>query len=112
MKKEPLLTALLLTGFISQSAAFPAVPELYKHKNIFYQEEKLTTNDFINEIIMLGLRTKNGFSLETVFKNTNADNKSRLIEKIKELIYKKLTIHTWKALNTRKVGAWNYHKKS
>ena len=41
---------------------------------------------------MLGLRTKNGFSLETVFKNTNADNKSRLIEKIKELIYKKLII--------------------
>ena len=41
---------------------------------------------------MLGLRTKNGFNLETVFKNTNADNKSRLIEKIKELIYKKLII--------------------
>ena len=38
MKKEPLLSALLLTGFISQSAAFSAVPELYKHKNIFYQE--------------------------------------------------------------------------
>ena len=41
---------------------------------------------------MLGLRTKNGFNLETVFKNTNADNKSRLIEKIKELTYKKLII--------------------
>ena len=38
MKKEPLLSALLLTGFISQSAAFSAVPELYKHKDIFYQE--------------------------------------------------------------------------
>ena len=38
MKKEPLLSALLLTGFISQSAAFSAVPELYKHKNIFYLE--------------------------------------------------------------------------
>ena len=63
-----------------------------KLENVFYQEEKLTTNDFINEIIMLGLRTKNGFNLETVFKNTNADNKSRLIEKIKELIYKKLII--------------------
>ncbi|MAJ05867.1 MAG: coproporphyrinogen III oxidase [Crocinitomicaceae bacterium] len=61
-------------------------------ENVFYQEEKLTTNDFINEIIMLGLRTKNGFNLETVFKNTNADNKSRLIEKIKELINKKLII--------------------
>ena len=38
MKKEPLLSALLLTGFISQSAAFSAVPELYKHKDIFSQE--------------------------------------------------------------------------
>ena len=37
MKKEPLLSALLLTGFISQSAAFSAVPELYKHKDIFSQ---------------------------------------------------------------------------
>ena len=38
MKKEPLLYALLFTGFISQSAAFSAVPELYKHKDIFSQE--------------------------------------------------------------------------
>ena len=38
MKKERLLSALLLTGFISQSAAFSAVPELYKHKDIFSQE--------------------------------------------------------------------------
>ena len=38
MKKEPLLSALLLAGFISQSAAFSAVPELYKHQDIFYQE--------------------------------------------------------------------------
>ncbi len=38
MKKERLLSAFLLTGFIGQSAAFSAVPELYKHKDIFYQE--------------------------------------------------------------------------
>lgn len=38
MKKNTLLSAFLLTGFISQSAAFTAVPELYKHKDIFYQE--------------------------------------------------------------------------
>ena len=38
MKKERLLSAFLLTGFISQSAAFSAIPELYKHKDIFYQE--------------------------------------------------------------------------
>ena len=41
MKKEPLLSALLLTGFISQSAAFSAVPELYKHKDIFSQEGEI-----------------------------------------------------------------------
>ena len=38
MKKKTLLSAFLLTGFISQSAAFTAVPELYKDKDIFYQE--------------------------------------------------------------------------
>lgn len=37
MKKETLLSTFLLTGFISQSAAFSAVPEFYKHKDIFYR---------------------------------------------------------------------------
>ena len=38
MKKETLLSTFLLTGFISQSAAFSAVPEFYKHKDIFYRD--------------------------------------------------------------------------
>ena len=41
---------------------------------------------------MLGLRTKNGFNLETVFNNTDTENKGKIIQKIKELINKKLII--------------------
>ena len=59
---------------------------------IYFQEEILTNNDYINEVIMLGLRTKNGFNLKTVFNNTDTENKVKIIQKIKELINKKLII--------------------
>ena len=41
---------------------------------------------------MLGLRTKNGFNLETILNNTSSENKAKIIQKIKELINKKLII--------------------
>ena len=41
---------------------------------------------------MLGLRTKNGFNLETILNNTSSENKAKIIQKIKELVNKKLII--------------------
>ena len=41
---------------------------------------------------MLGLRTKNGFNLETILNNTSSKNKAKIIQKIKELVNKKLVI--------------------
>ena len=52
----------------------------------FHEEEVLSNNDIINELIMLGLRTSRGFILDNVVNNLKIKNKTAFENKLNRFI--------------------------
>tara|TARA_Y100000385_G_C13065802_1_gene626627 strand:- start:94 stop:1224 length:1131 start_codon:yes stop_codon:yes gene_type:complete len=61
-----------------------------KNLKSYFEEEELTKNDLKNEQIMLGLRTKNGFNLESCTIDFNDHQKKVFLNKIDKLLKENL----------------------
>jgi oxygen-independent coproporphyrinogen-3 oxidase len=55
-------------------------------KQSYFEDEKLSSLDLVNETIMLGLRTKEGFELDKIYGNLRRDKQKILNTKIQKLI--------------------------